>query len=87
MRINLSNCTMISLACLVMTGFVPTTVYSDQPTPSKNGVQFNKQVNKLFPDGTHYDFGPVALNTMHKHSLRIVNTTNKPLKIISLRMN
>jgi hypothetical protein len=70
-----------------------------QPTPPSNNdanvhendaanhdaTQNAKKANKMFPDGLDYDFGKVTRGTQCKHSFRIVNTTNVPLRIISLR--
>jgi hypothetical protein len=39
----------------------------------------------MFPDGLEHDFGRVWRGPQLRHSFRIVNTTNRPLRIISLR--
>jgi hypothetical protein len=41
--------------------------------------------DKMFPDGIEYDFGKVTRGKQYKHTFRIVNTTNAPLKMLSLR--
>lgn len=40
--------------------------------------------DKMFPDGFTHDFGKVA-RTRLEHAFRIVNTSQVPLQIISLR--
>lgn len=39
----------------------------------------------MFPDGVKHDFGKVRRGPVLKHTFRIVNTSNTPLRIISLR--
>ena len=39
----------------------------------------------MFPDGLEHDFGTVQSGTFAKHAFRIVNTSNLPLRLISLR--
>jgi hypothetical protein len=38
---------------------------------------------KMFPDGLQHDFGKVPQDLQCKHTFRIVNTTNVPLRILS----
>ena len=40
---------------------------------------------KMFPDGRTYNFGKAKRGTIVKHAFRIVNTSNVPLEILSLR--
>jgi len=39
----------------------------------------------MFPDGLKHDFGSVRFGTQCKHTFRLVNTGNTPLRIVSLR--
>jgi hypothetical protein len=39
----------------------------------------------MFPDGVEHDFGKVRRGPMLEHTFRIVNTSNRPLEIISVR--
>ncbi len=41
--------------------------------------------DKMFPDGREHDFGQVQSGPQARHAFRIVNTSNVPLKIVSLR--
>jgi hypothetical protein len=65
-----------------------------QPLPQNRHVQqlekdagnhIPERPDKMFPDGLEYDFGKVARGTLCEHSFRIVNTSNVPLQILSLR--
>ena len=40
-----------------------------------------------FPDGRAYDFGEVKHGTSLKHTFRIVNTSDDPLNLISVRVS
>ena len=40
---------------------------------------------KMFPDGRHYDFGTVKSGTLPRHTFRIVNRSDVPLQLISVR--
>jgi uncharacterized protein DUF1573 len=40
--------------------------------------------DKMFPDGTHHDFGKVPCGTLAKHSFRIVNNSEFPLRILGV---
>ena len=42
-------------------------------------------LNSSFPDGVAYDFGKVERGILPYHAFRIVNTSDAPLRIISLR--
>jgi hypothetical protein len=41
---------------------------------------------KMFPDGRHYDFGKAKAGTMVRHTFRIVNTSDGPLEIVSVKV-
>jgi hypothetical protein len=43
------------------------------------------KIDMMFPDGLRYDFGKVTRGTQYRHSFRIVNTSNVPLHILSVR--
>ena len=45
-----------------------------------------RQDDKMFPDGRNYDFGKVKMGTPVKHALRIVNTSDVTLEMISVRV-
>jgi len=50
-------------------------------------VEFGDNIDeKLFPDGLSHDFGQVQRGTQLRHAFRVVNTTNKPLRISSVRV-
>ena len=40
---------------------------------------------KMFPDGRHYDFGTVKRGERPRHTFRIVNRSDVPLQLISVR--
>jgi hypothetical protein len=40
---------------------------------------------ETFPDGLWHDFGIVPRGKMLKHAFRLVNTSDVPLRIVSLR--
>jgi hypothetical protein len=44
-----------------------------------------KKADKIFPDGLEHDFGRVASGTQVKYAFRVVNTSNVPLRIVSVR--
>lgn len=39
----------------------------------------------MFPDGLHHDFGKVRRGKQIRHVFRVVNTSDVPLHIVSLR--
>jgi hypothetical protein len=41
----------------------------------------------MFPNGVEHDFGTVRPGTQLRHAFRIVNTSNVPLQIISVRIH
>lgn len=41
--------------------------------------------DKMFPDGRVHDFGTVRIGSEVKYAFRILNASDKPLKILSLR--
>src|SRR5262245_14164930 len=43
------------------------------------------KTNTMFPDGTEHDFGKVLKGTLLKHTFRIVNTGNVPLRVVEVR--
>ena len=40
---------------------------------------------KMFPDGFAIDFGKVPRGMQVKHAFRIINTSNVPIQIVSVR--
>ena len=42
-------------------------------------------IDEMFPDGLVHDFGKVRSGIQAKHAFRIVNTTDVPLRIVSVR--
>jgi hypothetical protein len=55
---------------------------------AKEEKKANKKVDTKddrFPDGRKHDFGQVARGTECSHSFRIVNTSNRPIKIAEIR--
>ena len=40
---------------------------------------------KMFPDGRHFDFGKAKAGTIVRHTFRVVNTSDVPLEIVSVR--
>jgi hypothetical protein len=40
---------------------------------------------RMFPDGLAHNFGTVIRGTICEHSFRIINTTDAPLQILTLR--
>ena len=45
-----------------------------------------RQDDKMFPDGRNYDFGKVIRGMPVKHALRIVNTSDVTLEVVSVRV-
>jgi hypothetical protein len=43
------------------------------------------QTDKMFPNGLVHDFGTVMRGIQYNHSFRVVNTSDFPLHILSLR--
>ncbi len=43
------------------------------------------RADKMFPDGFDHDFGKVQSGMQAKHAFRVVNTSDVPLRIVSLR--
>ena len=44
-----------------------------------------KTIESMFPDGLTYNFGKVLRGTQPYHVFRIANTTDVPLRILSVR--
>jgi hypothetical protein len=63
---------------------LPRDTVAQQPEKDA-GNQDAKKTDKMFPDGLDYDFGNVTRGTQCVHSFRVVNTSNIPLHILSLR--
>jgi hypothetical protein len=52
----------------------------------EDAMPFSKTVVvPMFPDGLKHDFGTVQRGPEYRHTFRIVNTSNVPLQIVSLR--
>jgi len=47
----------------------------------------DKNDDKMFPDGRDHDFGKVPTGTLCKHVFRIVNTSDTPIHIASVRFS
>jgi hypothetical protein len=75
------------LLLLTISGILPAGVPAPvtSPQPPDNDANRTAKVSKMFPDGIEHDFGLVLRGTRCKHSFRIVNTSELPLKIQSLR--
>jgi hypothetical protein len=59
---------------------------SEADAPSEKDAKPPAEDNdKMFPDGTYHDFGAVHSGEQVTHAFRIVNTSDAPLRIISLR--
>jgi hypothetical protein len=43
-----------------------------------------ENADKMFPDGVVHDFGTVLMGKEVMHAFRVVNTSNIPLRIVSL---
>lgn len=43
--------------------------------------------DKMFPDGESHDFGIVQRGAQLYHAFRIVNTSDVPMKIVSVRLS
>ena len=59
--------------------------FGQQADTKSKQSETKKLPDKMFPDGKDYDFGTVEFGTVYKHSLRIVNPSNKPMKLLNLR--
>jgi hypothetical protein len=59
----------------------------DQAPPPKDtdAKKAAEKTNKMFPDGLVHDFGPVLRGRQLTHTFRIVNTSDIPLRITSVR--
>jgi hypothetical protein len=65
-----------------------------QPTPGdgeearlpKGDKDTRNPAEKMFPDGVSHDFGILPTETQAYHAFRIVNTSNVPVKILSVRV-
>ena len=54
----------------------------------KDTIQFTETIEeKMFPDGLTHDFGKVQRGTQVYHAFRIVNTSDVPLRILSVRLS
>ena len=57
-----------------------------RPTVSASpDAKMDAEDAKMFPDGRHYDFGKVKAGTMVRHTFRVVNTSDSPLEIVSVK--
>ncbi len=57
-------------------------------TPAKELIEPAAEPDeKMFPDGVSHDFGFTARGVQLYHAFRIVNTTDKPLRILSVRVS
>jgi hypothetical protein len=57
----------------------------DRDAANEDAIKFADPTATMFPDGVKHDFGKVQYGTIVKHTFRIVNTSNVPLRILSLR--
>ena len=67
--------TTVLVMALTWTG-VCLTGYSTNPA---------ENTDQMFPDGLDHDFGKVRSGIQAKHAFRIVNTSDVPLRIVSVR--
>ena len=77
MLTKITTITAILISSMVAFGNEPPVL----PTPAEEKIT----QPKMFPDGRDYDFGKVKRGPRLKHAFRIVNTSNVPLSIISIR--
>lgn len=58
----------------------------DKEDPPKTVAKLFGEIDeKMFPDGRCVDFGKVPRGMQVKHAFRIVNTSNVPIQIVSVR--
>ncbi len=69
-------------AVLLVLGMV---AFGSEPLSLPTPVDEKITEPKMFPDGRDYDFGKVKRGPLVKHAFRIVNTSNVPLSLISIR--
>jgi hypothetical protein len=58
---------------------------ADVPRTVKPLVVRADKTDPMFPDGLVHDFGKVPRGVQARHAFRVVNTSNVPLQIISVR--
>ena len=69
---------LIGVACIIgLTGLAPSQTKDD---PAKT-------IDPVFPDGFVHDFGKVKQGSRPKHSFRIVNTSDTPLRLLEVRVS
>jgi hypothetical protein len=69
----------VTLAVMTLTCIaVCLAVYSSRP--AENG-------DRMFPDGVVHNFGKVPRGIQARHAFRIVNTSDVPLRIASMRIS
>jgi hypothetical protein len=73
-------------ACLALAaGSVP--VAADIPRPAKLAAVRADDTDPMFPDGLVHDFGILRRGVEARHAFRVVNTSNAPLQINSVRIS
>src|ERR1043166_10270857 len=72
-------------ACVVLLAcFILSHVLTAQESHQKEDSDAK---DKRFPDGLSHDFGKVAYGAHVKHTFRIVNTSDSPVEITSVRLS
>jgi hypothetical protein len=72
--------TLMSLTCSGICAKLP-----EVDAGNENAMRFAETSTTMFPDGLDHDFGKVRSGTQAEHAFRVVNTSNVPLRVISLR--
>jgi len=60
---------------------------ADKNASNKDANSPADQAEKMSPLGLVHDFGKVTRGTLCRHAFRVVNTSDAPLQIVSLRIS
>jgi hypothetical protein len=81
---------LISLVCIGVCGIGYSSAQAEDSSPTQGARPKDKENpaaknERMFPDGVIHDFGPVFRGKLLRHTFRIVNTSDVPLRILSAR--
>jgi hypothetical protein len=80
-----ARCVLIALAAMFLAGPQATALSWKVIKDERPARTAGDTADPMFPDGLSHDFGVVARGIQPEHRFRVVNTSNWPLQIISVR--
>ncbi|MBI1830184.1 MAG: DUF1573 domain-containing protein [Planctomycetes bacterium] len=92
------NCVLTAFIALWLSGYLaaqplippvppPSQTHAPPAAKEEPAKPIGELDDKMFPDGDAFDFGKVPRGVKVKHVFRIVNTSNVPLRIVSVRFS